>query len=206
MQDANTGARQDNLYAPPTARVADPDVVPSGRKAAFHVVSTTKVVVLTVATVGLYAVYWFWRHWEQHRVERKLDIWPVPRALFYIFYAHALNTEIDHRITRNDDRHDWSPGAWATLLVVAALINRLVDRLPETVVSLRAGGMVTLLSVLAMAAALANAQRAANIASGDRDALSNRRFTWANMIWLALGTVFWLLFSIGLMLPEEPTG
>ena len=59
-------------------------------------------------------------------------------------------------------------------------------------------------AVFAITASLFHAQRAANIASGDPQALSNNRFTAANWVWIVLGGLFWLLLGIGLMLPEEP--
>jgi hypothetical protein len=200
MQDT-TEPRHDNLYAPPIARIVDPqeaDSIPTP----FYVVSTTKVAVLTIATFGLYELYWFWRHWKLHRIDGKLDIWPVPRAVFSIFFAHALNREIDHRIIRNGERHRWSPGMWATLYVVTAIANRMASRLPEEVFSAELSLLVTLASVLAATAALFHAQRAANIACGDPQALSNNRFTAANWVWIVLGGLLWLLIGVGLMLPE----
>lgn len=204
MQDANAGTRHDNLYAPPTARIADPHTGGAIGMAPFYVVSTAKVAVLSIATFGLYTLYWFWRHWNQHKIALKLDIWPVPRALFSIFFAHALNSEIDHRITRNRLRHAWSPGLWATLYVVAAIVSRLADRLPESVMPLDVALPVIMGCIVAMAIALFHAQQAANIASGDPEALANNRFTWANWIWIILGALWWLAISASLMLPQEP--
>lgn len=202
--DTTTEPRHDNLYAPPTAQIVDPQVEAANRPTPFYVVSTTKVLVLSLATFGLYPLYWFWRHWKLHKIDRKLDIWPVPRAVFSIFFAHSLNKEIDHRITRNGERHRWSPGMWATLYVVAVIGSRIANRAPETVVSAEMALLATMATVFAITASLFHVQRAANIASGDPQALSNNRFTVANWIWIVLGGLFWLLLGIGLMLPEEP--
>ena len=80
----------DNIYAPPQVpletRSAERPALPP-----FYVVSLRKLVLLSIATVGLYSLYWFWRHWKLHKLDRKLDIWPVPRAIFAIFFAHGLN-------------------------------------------------------------------------------------------------------------------
>lgn len=204
MQDTTTAPREDNLYAPPTAQIVDPQVEAASRITPFYVVSTTKVAVLSIVTFGMYELYWFWRHWKLHKIDRKLDIWPVPRAVFSIFFAHALNREIDHRIQRNGERHRWSPGGWATLYVVTAIGNRLASRLPEDVFSAEMALLSAVAAVLSATASLFHAQRAANIASGDPQALSNNRFTAANWVWIVLGGLFWLLIGVGLMLPEEP--
>lgn len=204
MHDDAPEPRQDNLYAPPTATIVDPQTEAANRPTPFYVVSTTKVLVLSIVTFGLYTLYWFWRHWKLHKIDRTLDIWPVPRAVFSVFFAHALNREIDHRITRNGERHRWSPGAWATLYVVAVIASRIANRLPETVVSVEVAVLSSMAAVFAITASLFHAQRAANIACGDPQALSNNRFTAANWVWIVLGGLFWLLMGAGLMLPEEP--
>lgn len=203
MQDTSSEPRQDNLYAPPRARIADPQTEAEIRPMPFYVVSTTKVLVLSIATFGMYTLYWFWRHWKLHKIDRKLDIWPVPRAVFSIFFAHSLNSEIDHRITRNGARHRWSPGFWATLYVVAVIGSRIANRLPETAISVQAAVLASMVAVFAITASLFHAQRAANIACDDPQALSNNRFTAANWVWIVLGSLFWLLMGLGLMLPEE---
>lgn len=204
MHDDAPEPRQDNLYAPPTATIVDPQLEAANRPTPFYVVSTTKVLVVSLATFGMYTLYWFWRHWKLHKIDGKLDIWPVPRALFSVFFAHTLNSEIDHRITRNGERHRWSPAAWATLYVVAVIASRIANRLPETVVSVEVAVLASMAAVFAITASLFHAQRAANIACGDPQALSNRRFTAANWVWIVLGSLFWLLMGAGLMLPEEP--
>jgi hypothetical protein len=197
-------ATPENPYAPPTAHIAE---VPGGiamERAPFYIVSPAKAALMMFVTFGVYALYWFWRHWKMHKIDKKLDIWPVPRAVFSIFFAHSLNREIDDRIQRKGLRHDWSPGGWATLYVVAAIGGRILDRLPETVISLNAsiGLLIAMLSALTLS--VFHAQRAANIACGDPNADSNRRLTVANYVWLALGALWWGLIALGMLLPEEP--
>ena len=53
--------------------------------------------------------------------------------------------------------------------------------------------------------ALAQTQRAANIACGDPAAHANRRLTVVNYLWLSLGGVLWALILLGLLLPGNPT-
>lgn len=192
----------DNPYAPPSARIADHSVAASS--AEFYVVAPAKAATLMVATFGVYALYWFWRHWKLHKIDKKLDIWPVPRAIFSIFFAHSLYKEFDYRIVRSGQRHRWSPGGWATLYVVAAIGGRILDRLPETVISLNASIALLIAMLSALTLSIYHAQRAANIACGDPDGAANRRLTLANYVWLGLGGLWWALVALGVMLPEEP--
>lgn len=197
-QDSDAGS---NLYAPPRAQIVQPAQAVDA--APFYIVSVLKVVLLTMATFGLYTFYWFWRHWKLHKIDKRLDIWPVPRAIFSLFFAHSLNQEIDDRISRNGDRHPWSPNLWATLYVVAVIVSRIADRLPEEMLPADVTLVVAMIAVAVISWALAQAQRAANIACDDPDAQANRRLTAINWFWLVLGGLFWALVLLALALPEE---
>lgn len=190
-----------NPYAPPEARIAE--IHEATAQPPFYVVAAWKAALLMIATFGLYGFYWFWRHWKLHKIDRKLDIWPVPRAIFAIFFAHSLNREFDHRIGQRGLRHAWSPGAWATLYVVSVIGARMVNRFFETALSNAAYFAVMLGSQIAIGLFVFHSQRAANIACGDREAAANRSLTAANWIWLLLGLLLWLLVCAGLLLPEE---
>jgi len=63
------------------------------------------------------------------------------------------------------------------------------------------GALIVILSAEALA--IHRIQRAANFASGDPEALANRRLTVANYVWLGLGAMFWVLLLIGALLPPE---
>ena len=186
---------ESNPYAPPQGKV---EHAPT-EAAPFYVVSATKATLLMVFTFGLYSLYWFWRHWTMHKRTHQLDIWPVPRAIFSIFFAHSLNQEINQRLLRIRSPHRWSPGLWATVYVVTATAGRILGRLPESAISLATNVVLLVLVVGFEALAIRQAQRAANVACGDPDAQANRRLTAANYAWLLLGALIWGLTFLGLL-------
>lgn len=192
-----------NFYAPPQAQVADPidttDVAP------FYVVSERKFLLLFVATIGMYSLYWFWRHWKLHKIDKKLEIWPVPRACFPIFFAHSLNREIDHLLHRKQRRFAWSANALATVFVVFSIIGSIADRLTWRGIGYPYSDIISLLTLLPIGYCLFRTQRAANAACGDPDADANRRLTVANYVWLSLGMLWWALILLGLTLSPEET-
>jgi len=205
QHDVEPATVTDDPYAPPKATIADlSNERIAGEQAPFYIVAPFKAGLLMMLTLGLYSVYWFWRHWRQHKRDKKLDIWPVPRAIFAIFFAHSLNAEIDHRIKREGLDHPWAPGLWATLFVVFSIAGRIVDRLLDDVIGLEASFGLSVLTLLGTTFAICQAQRAANIACRDPQAQSNRRLTVANYVWLLLGAAVWGLALLGLFLPEEP--
>lgn len=189
---------QDNVYAPPQASLALEVPERSGFPP-FYVVSITKLVLLYVATLGFYSLYWFWRHWTLHKRDKKLDIWPVPRAIFPIFFAHSLNQEIDYRLHRSGQGYKWSPGMWATTYVISAIGGRIISRLPDSIVPALPGFGIGMLLLVANVLALVHAQRAANLASGDPDATGNSRLTAANWVWLVLGGLYWVVIALWLV-------
>ena len=189
---------QDNVYAPPQSSLTQETAVPSALPP-FYVVSITKLVLLYVATMGFYSLYWFWKHWARHKRDKKLSIWPVPRAIFANFIAHSLNQEIDHRLQRAGKRYSWSPGMWAGAYVISAIGGRIVSRIPETILPALPSFGIGILLLAINAMALVQAQRAANLACGDPDGSGNARLTAANWAWLILGGLFWLVIGLGIV-------
>ena len=192
-----------NFYAPPQAKIADP--IDTAKIAAFYVVSERKFLVLFFATVGMYTFYWHWRHWKLHKIDKKLQIWPMPRAVFQMFFAHSLNREIDYLLERRQQGFNWSPNALATVFVVFTIISNVAERLSWRGIGSPHSDIVSLLTLLPVGYCMFRSQRAANFACGDPEANANRHFTAANYLWLTLGTLFWALILLGFMLPEDPT-
>ena len=64
----------DQPYKPPEA---DLELAPQDRPG-FYVVSKTKFVVLFLATLGVYAVFWFYRNWRMYREHTGQKLWPTP--------------------------------------------------------------------------------------------------------------------------------
>lgn len=195
MQDAS-----DNLYAAPVADVWPPPAIPAAA-AAFHVVSGPKLVVLYVATFGLYGIYWFYRHWEQVRRTGGETLWPVARAIFSVIFAHALAREIDARLHAGRRRYTWAPATVATCYVVFEIAGNILSRLSWREIGSPATDLLSMASMLPVVLCLLAMQRAANTASGDPTGEANSRFTAANWVWMILGGLAWLLVAAAWLLP-----
>lgn len=169
----------------------------------FYVVSPTKFCVLYLATLGLYTLYWDYKQWALIKRTTHGSEWPVPRAIFNIFFQHSLNAEIDQRLHRQGIAFDWSPNGRATAIVFVLLVHSVSGRISDT----ELGGTWALAIMLACIPVLTwlrlKVQRAANTACGDPLGRSNSSFGAANIIWIVLGSLFWLLVLIGLFMPAE---
>ncbi|MCF7223816.1 DUF4234 domain-containing protein [Marilutibacter chinensis] len=203
MNHESTDAALDggNLYAPPQADLAEP--VADARGDEFYVVAKSKFLLLFFVTFGLYQLYWFYRHWALYRRFRNVSLWPVPRAIFAIFFTHALAGEIDDRLNRSRQTYAWSPGTLATAFVVMEIVGRICDRLSSYGIDNPYADWASFGLMFPIGYVLWRIQDAANHACGQPDGDSNRRITWANGIWLVLGALFWLLVLAMLVVPER---
>src|SRR5687768_13100689 len=115
-----------DAYKPPAA---DYDIQEaSGAATAHYVVSVSKLVILFMATFGIYGVYWFYKHWDQQRHAYGLKIWPIARGIFAIFFTHSLFKAIHLSARQNGISPSWDPGTQATIYVVLAVVSRLLER------------------------------------------------------------------------------
>jgi hypothetical protein len=187
----------ENPYTPTEANLdAGPD---TSVESDFYVVSTLKFTALFVATLGMYQVYWFYKNWRQYKqASGNWDIWPVPRAIFAIFFIHALFRHVNAKLERQDGAAEWNHRLHATVLVIFSLMTTLLDRLGEKLIGSPVSDILALSLLIPMYFLYASAQQRINFACGDPEGVSNSRFTWANHVWLVLGVLIWFLAIYGL--------
>ena len=180
-----------NPYHAPEARVIDvPE--PTAEQSPAFAVSTTKFLVMSLATMNLYSVYWFYKHWQaiQRRTGKSLS--PFWRAFFSVLWAYSCFKEFEDEAQRQGIRRPLSPWGLALGWFVINMLSRLPD--PFWMVSLL--GFLFLLP----AQSLANELNEKAAPRADR----NSRFTGANVAWLAFGFVWWALVIAGQFLPDPP--
>jgi len=192
----DTDVAGSNPYSPPLARVADAS---GEHAAAFYVVAPWKLLVMTIGTATLYSVYWFYKNWALLN-RRDQAYWPVPRAIFAVFFTHSLFDEIDARLRRSGSAHTWSPRVLATVYVVCLLVRGFDSRLAPGVFDPGRVALFNLLMMTPMIFVLYRAQRAINVAENDPAGASNARLSVANALWLVLGLLWWTVIGLGIFL------
>src|SRR3954463_16448634 len=103
---------------------AAPDQVGSA-----YVVSSTKLMVLYLATFGLYGVYWFYKHWKHQQIQQRSSIWPVARAIFSIFYVTQLFKGFDLEARMRGDAPSWNPTSHAAMFIGLTVVGRVLDKM-----------------------------------------------------------------------------
>ena len=185
-----------DIYAPPESdtdfSAADVDGVQ------FYVVGIRKFLILSIVTMNLYFVYWFWRNWRDVKVSTGDSIWPIPRAIFYIFFTHSLLGLADDQLSDKKTEFSWSYRSVATIFVVLAVVSAIVGNLSSREIGSPFTDFVPLVLSPILAVLLGKGQQAINIAMDDPDGSANKSLTVANWVWLVIGGLFWLMTLFGL--------
>jgi len=163
----------------------------------FHGVTTRKLSILMVATVGIYSLVWFYRNWVRLRDLAAQDVWPIPRSIFGAFTFFRLRNHSQEWFTISD------------LIVPSKLANAPVIYLVCAFLSGRGGRAVEDFPVLELAlivfplmgqiAAMNTAQDAINqLIDGAADgAPPDDDLGGAAIAAIALGALFWALILFG---------
>lgn len=195
----------DSIYAAPKADLSMPA---SEIDPAFYVVSVRKFTILFIATLGMYEVFWFFRNWSLYKRRARADngidgtVWPLPRAIFSIFFIHSLFYAVDTHAKEKQRPLGWNVDGLATPLVLLIIVSYVLNRLSYKSIGSPITDILSLLILVPTWFALRKAQECINQSCGDPEGESNNHLTAANYFWIALGTVLWLLIAAGLLLPE----
>lgn len=193
---------QENIYAAPEADLTNTNE--DAVQPAFYIVSPTKFWTLFFFTFSLYGLYWHFKNWKQYKIAYD-DNSPMPimRAIFSIFFTHALFGVIDVRLKDKEKEFSWNPNLWATIGVIALLASRFIDRFTASGSFTTAIEFAPIPLMIVYGFVLFKAQRAINISCNDPEGRSNSNITFANCVWIFLGTILLMLVLIGIFLPED---
>ena len=154
----------------------------------YFPVSCSKLVVLSISTLGLYVIYWFYRNWkiEQQRAGRG---WPILLTFFCPLISYLLFDSIRTNLVRHS-----LPGIDAGFLALSFLGFNALWKLPDP---------YSILSVLAFLPPLI-AQASINKLNAQvaPDAPRNERYSGANIWAIVVGALLWVLVILGLFLPD----
>jgi hypothetical protein len=177
---------EENVYAPPKAVVADVASIKNNTEVRFFAVSPVKLVVLSVCTLGLYQIYWFYKHWVLIKARSEPLIVPWARALFGVFWCYSC-----FEFIRNEERHlDVEPTLPAGPLAVGWIAASLTWRLPEPYF------LIGFLGPLLLIPVQQHINRINTLVAPDHD--RNTRFSVWNWLVVVVGGIFIGLVMIGL--------
>jgi hypothetical protein len=186
-----------NVYAAPRSNLDDHSHAALDDR--FYVVSARKLLILTFATFGMYLLYWHFKNWSLHRRATGDSVWPVPRAIFSLFFTHSLFRRFaNHDVTHK--RGGWDSDSYATTMVLLMIIGYVLSWTGQGSLLF---DVISLMLLIPTALLLKQVQLEVNARCGDPTGSSNDTFTVANVVWSLLGGVLWLFVILGLLLPTE---
>jgi hypothetical protein len=174
-----------NPFAPPKAVVADEASI-NDTQLHFFSVSILKLIVMSVCTLGLYQVYWFYKHWVLIKERSEPHITPWARALFGIFWCYSCFNFI-----RNDERQvDIEPTLPAGFLAFGWIALELASRLPGPYY------LCSLLAPILLIPVQVHVNQINALTAPDHD--RNARFSAWNWLAVVVAGVFIGLIMLGL--------
>ena len=87
----------------------------------YFPVSVVKLVVMSVATFGLYPFYWFYMNWDEVRRRTGRNLSPGWRTIFSVFSCYPLFKLIQQTSSANGVPSWYNP-AWIALSYIALMI------------------------------------------------------------------------------------
>jgi hypothetical protein len=180
-----------NPYAPPTSLVADIPPQEAAAEPPFFAVSLAKLVVMSVCTLSLYEIYWFYRNWKYIKGRERTNISPVPRAIFAVFYCYQCFA----RVRRYDAEKNGNSTLLAGPLAIGWIVTTVLWKLPDPYWWLSLLAFVFLIPIQAHANRL-NAQ----VSPSHNRNTSLRGWNWLAVV---LGGAFLLLALVGTFLVPE---
>ncbi len=165
----------------------------------YFSVSLSKFAIMYIVTLGIYTIYWFYRHWKLQQPHMEQPIWPIPRAIFAIFFTHSLARRVENSMQNKklDDSNNLN--MMATLFVLLSIAGGILNASssPESPAYM---GLLILAAFLFSVYPLIEIQEKINLLKGDPLGKLNAKYSAANITAIIVGSFFWFLFILGLLL------
>ena len=152
-------------------------------------ISPARLALLSVLTIGLYEIYWFYRNWKALKgidPEVKHPFW---RAVFTVFYCYSLFKKVLGAAKKLNYKGAYNPGPLATTYIILLLIGdgwgRASNLDKDTDITLM---IVSLLSFVP----LLYIQRALNFIAGRHHSKRKFRPTVGEVLVVIIGFVIFL--------------
>jgi hypothetical protein len=155
----------------------------------FFYVSPLKLVVMSIATLGFYEIFWFYKNWTYVQEHSNRRVLPLGRAIFRGFTFYSLVLEIN----KAGEQMGIS-GKVQPILGLAYFVLLASGRLP---------GLLAAISFLTPFALLP-AQNYINSMNANSPTPINSKFSAINWVAIVIGVLLNILAIVGLAMPDEP--
>jgi hypothetical protein len=174
---------------PPTVTIAD-DSAPIQQLEPYFTVGQLKFSLMSIATFGIYKLYWFYRNWAVIRRNTNATLSPFWRAFFSPLWSYSMGT----RLAEHGRLLNVPISTSFASLAAAYFVMQALWRLPDPY------WLISLLSFVP----LIPFDSAARRLNGDGQLAipTHGRYSGWNIALLVIGFLFLALVVIGLSLPD----
>jgi hypothetical protein len=180
-------------------------IAPSKVTPIYFPVSVTKLILLSIASFGIYEIYWFYKNWSLESTRTKESLWPFWRAIFaaltayslfhrmYDFAGHYTGNKFGLSAATKDRvviPFKGSPAVLAASFFILIVTSRLPD--PYSIISI--------FSVVPLAVVQQSVIKINRTYAPDAD--RNEKFSVLNIVVLVLGGLLFLLITMAAFLVE----
>ncbi|MCZ4319348.1 hypothetical protein O4H26_10120 [Aequorivita viscosa] len=152
----------------------------------IEIVTLQKFIVLSIVSYGLYDIWWMYKTWKFFKEKDNLDIMPVPRAIFALFFMIGPFDRIqDFSQSKGYTKTFSSLGCF-----LGVICFNLLGRLPEPYF------IISFVSFLFFIPALEAFNHAIRN-SANLEVTETERFNTRQLVLLICGGVFWLMVLMG---------
>lgn len=155
------------------------------------VVSMSKFSILYFATMGWYALFWFYQCWSAVRDARQKRMFPILRSLFAVFFVHELFRYLRSKEDPNN-LYPWNPNKNAWLFIIVGFLGvALTFAATEVGLGAIAHLMIFVVLLFAQFYVLYRVQLVINRINNDPFGKTNVKLTFENNLWIAFGFYLW---------------
>lgn len=189
---------EENIYASPDADLVHKDAENLESQAHFFTVSRKKLVIMSIATLNLYLIYWFFKNWMLQKRNANFSCIPILRAIFSIFFTHSLFTQIDETLRINKSKNHVN-GGMASLYVLVTIGFIFINKWEPNAGDVALYAVSFIGMVVAQFVPFWYVQPLINEINQDPQGLENNQLTLLNWVFILLGVAYWALLIIGVV-------
>jgi len=168
----------------------NPDLNPSATEPLFFTVSPTKFVIMSLATLSIYELYWLYKNWKIIAKRKNLSILPFWRAFFGYFHIWPLLCEFRKEGEARGMTTKLRAGAIAISWIFISLLWKLPDPL----------SLLSFLAVFTLLPAITYVQDLHGISTPHLP--TNSKFSRWNWFGIVCGGLLFIFVVISSFYPE----
>jgi hypothetical protein len=163
----------------------------------FLYISESRFIVMSILTLGIFEIYWNYKNWSYIKKRDNLDIQPVWRAIFGIFYIHSLLSFIEQDNEMNKiKKSDFSASSLATGWVIMILIGNVLGRFDDISIN-TLGILISVSSLLCLLPVQKHINRVNNLINSE---ILYKGWSFGQVLCLVIGIPLFVLVLIGIFL------